>query len=357
VSTRLRGAPAVFGVRGGPEASVVVEGEPGGHVRILLVFVDGVGLGEADAGVNPLVAARLPWLARVLGGRPPVRSAAPVRGPGGVLWGVDARLGVAGVPQSGTGQAALLTGENAAALHGRHHGPWVPTALRGLVAERSVLARAVAAGRRVAFANAYPEELFAGDEGRSMARGARAVRGGAGAPGSGPGRRRFHDPLRAGPPLAALGAGVLVRHTPELARGEAVASEIVNDGWRERLGRTTLPGIGPAEAGRNLARIAAAHDLTLFAYYALDDAGHRRDHAMAVAALERLDAFLAGTLEALPADTLLVVASDHGNVEDIRTGHTLNPALFLAVGPGAEGLAAEVRSLPDLTPALLHRLT
>ena len=346
--------------------------------RALFVFVDGVGLGPADPDVNPLARAELPALAALLDGRAPVLEAAPHHGRAASLVGLDATLGVPGLPQSGTGQAALLTGRNAAALFGRHFGPWTPTALRPLVERESILARARAAGCAVAFANAYPEELVAAldaaeagaaeEDGEPFGR-AGAVEpdeehvGGTGAsapaPGAASGRPRRRSrprlplPARIGPPLAARAAGLLTRHTAALLRGDAVASEITNDAWRERLGRLELPVITAAGAGRNLARIAAAHDLTFFAHYATDTAGHRGGMAAALAALQRVDAFLAGILEELPGDTLLLIASDHGNLEDTRTGHTRNPALCLVAGPGHERLAARLRSLTDVAPALL----
>src|SRR5690606_7367892 len=307
--------------------------------RVLFVFVDGVGLGPADPAVNPLARADLPALAALLDGRAPVLEAAPYHGRAASMVGLDATLGVPGLPQSGTGQAALLTGRNAAELFGRHFGPWTPTALRPLVERESILARARAAGLAVAFANAYPEELMdaidaalAGnvEDGDESFRGAGAVdrdeeRVGssaaiAPAPDTVPGRPRRRSrprlplPARIGPPLAARAAGLLTRHTAALLRGDAVASEITNDAWRERLGRLELPVITAAGAGRNLARIAAAHDLTFFAHYATDTAGHRGGMAAALAALQRVDAFLAGILVDLPGDALLLVASDHGNL-------------------------------------------
>lgn len=302
--------------------------------RVLLVFVDGVGLGESDPTVNPLAAARLPTFARLLDGHAPIAAAAPRRTAHASLVGLDARLDIPGLPQSGTGQASLLTGHNAARIFGRHYGPWTPTALRPLVAEESLLAIAKRAGRRVAFANAYPEEVLET---------------------AGPGARSL-GPLRAGPPLAALGAGLLDRHTAALERGDAVASEITNEGWRERLGRLTLPVVTPEEAGRNLARIAAAHDLTFFAHYTTDTVGHRGSMADAVRAIECVDAFLDGILTALPDDVLLVVASDHGNLEDVRTGHTTNPALGLVTGPDHASFSHSLHSLTDVAPAILRRL-
>ena len=99
--------------------------------------------------------------------------------------------------------------------------------------------------------------------------------------------------MRAGPPLVAVGAGLLNRHTAALRDGHAIASEIINEGWREHLKRHDLPLLTPMQAGANLARIANAHDLTLFAHYSTDAAGHKQDLDAAVAALQVVDGFLA----------------------------------------------------------------
>lgn len=311
------------------------------RTRVLFLFVDGVGLGPAG-NTNPFGAARLPTLAGLLDGRVPGDDVASWHGPDASLVALDATHRVEGTPQSGTGHATLLTGEDAVARFGRHFGPWVPTALRPLVAEASILARAKAAGQRVAFANAYPEELMDRvPEGVPVAEAVTSRRLG---------------PLRSGPPLAALGAGLLTRHTDALARGDALASEIINDGWIERLDRTALPRVTPEEAGGNLAAIAADHDLTLFAYYTPDYVGHRGTWDEAVEALERLDRCLAGVLDDLPDDTLLVVASDHGNIEDTTREHTLNPALGLVVGRGHEEVARRLEHLWDVPRAILDVL-
>lgn len=304
--------------------------------RVLFLFVDGLGLGEDDPAVNPVAAAALPALTTLLDGRKPLRHEAPFTNGRTALAAADPSMGVPGLPQSGTGQAALLTGENAAIAFGRHQGPWVPTALRDTVRQRSILRRTLDAGRSAAFANAYPEELME-----------RVRRDGG---------DRSLGPLRAGPPLAAMGAGLLNRHTPELERGEALSSEITNDTWRKRLGRTALPDITPRQAGHNLARLSARHNLTLFAHYATDYMGHRGTFDEAVASLERLDTFLAGVLDELPADALLVLASDHGNIEDVRGEHTGNPAIALFHGLGADGAAAGVEGLTDVAGVVMQAL-
>jgi 2,3-bisphosphoglycerate-independent phosphoglycerate mutase len=319
--------------------SVCVTSQPF-RVKLLFIFLDGVGLGPDDHATNPLAVARVPTLESLLEGRRPLATVDGFRGERASLVGLDATLGVPGTPQSGTGHATLLTGEDAVRRFGRHTGPWVPTALRPLVTGSSVLARARAAGLSVAFANAYPEELT-----DRVAGGLKGVAG------------RVLGPLRAGPPLAAIGAGVLNRHTPELQRGDAVSSEIINDGWIERLQRTSLPVVTPEQAGANLGRISGRHDLTLFAHYTTDHAGHRGTFKEAVATVERVDRFLAGVLDSLPAEVMLLIVSDHGNLEDMTTGHTLNPALGLVAGPGHGPVAERIRDLRDVAGAVVAVVT
>lgn len=300
--------------------------------RVLFVFLDGVGLGRPDPDRNPFLSARLPTFRGLLDGELPLwpttmlppdarlRPADPRESPTAArLMPLDACLGVDGLPQSGTGQIALLTGHNAPHIFQRHFGPWPPVRLKPLLARENLLTRAVEEGHRVAFANAYPSGY--------------------------PGDR---DPRRvAAPPLAARAAGVLTRHREALARGEAVASEIVNEGWRTHLGAVELPRITPEDAGRNLARIARDFQLTFFAHYLTDLAGHRGGMVGAIQALERVDAFLAGILSELEADISLVLASDHGNVEDVSGGHTRNPALGLATGAFLHGLEPGTLPLPE----------
>jgi len=296
--------------------------------RAVLVFLDGVGIGAGDAAVNPFAAARLPRLEALLGGRRPLAEHLDADGrivaERAVLVAADATLGIDGLPQSGTGQTSLLTGRNAAALYGRHFGPWVPTPVRPMLAAENLLSRAVASGATAAFANAYP--LTGADP------------------------RIFRRP--AAPMLAAQAAGALTRGVAELAEGRAVASSITNERWRERLG-PEVPDVTPEEAARTLARIASGARMTLFAHYDTDYTGHRGAFSAAVAALERVDAFLGALADALPDDALLIVCSDHGNLEDVRAEHTTNPVPLLAVGAGREAFA-DARSILDVAPRILQ---
>jgi len=290
---------------------------------VLVVFLDGVGIGPPDRSVNPFLTARLPTLSDALGGRLPTLGEPRLDGPSGRAFPLDACLGIPGTPQSGTGQVALLTGRNAPKLLGRHFGPWPPVRLRPMLGEKNFLSRARAEGATVRFANAYPDGYPSGRSSRRVA----AV------------------------PLAALAAGVLERNQASLAAGEAVASEIVNDAWIRHFS-AELPRVSAEDAGANLARVSRGSDVTLFAHYDTDAAGHSGEMSQAVQALERVDAFLAGVLSEIDAGTLVLVVSDHGNIEDVRGGHTKNPALGLAFGAGAAPLSVPKR-LTDLARLVL----
>ena len=294
--------------------------------RVVFLFLDGVGIGLSDPDRNPFLRARLSELGRLLGSIPTLDRPAPTTAAAHTIP-LDASLGMPGTPQSGTGQTSLLTGLNA---RGTFRGPlW-----------------ALDTGR--------PSDLSSRSEAYSAARSTPGSRSRSRTRTLGAGRRAAGDWLRH--PLAARAAGLLVRHEDELARGDAIASEIENTGWRVRLGHASLPSITPAEAGVALARIAAANHLTFFAHYATDTAGHRGGMEGAVKVLERVDAFLGGYLSAAPSDAVLLIASDHGNVEDVTTGHTRNPTLGVVAGPHAERRASGLDSIIDVADAVIRWL-
>src|SRR6185436_9156180 len=99
---------------------------------VVLVFVDGLGLGDRASPANPVAHPDLDILANFRpsdwtpppdGGRPASLPEVVRRRPlpfSGVARGTDASLGVTGLPQSATGQTTLFTGVNAAQVLGRH---------------------------------------------------------------------------------------------------------------------------------------------------------------------------------------------------------------------------------------------
>jgi 2,3-bisphosphoglycerate-independent phosphoglycerate mutase len=292
-------------------------------LRVIFIFIDGLGIGPADPEINPLLVARMPTLVSWVGTPDPDAWQAGVRSERASLVPLDATLGVDGLPQSATGQAALYTGVNAAELVGRHMPGYPNKALQAVLATRGVLPRLVRAGRPAAFVNAYtfrniPEYLA---------------------------RRR---PLSATTvmSLAAFGG---FRTAAAARRREAVFHDLTNRGLRRR--GENVPIIEPREAGEIIARVGAEHDFTLFEYFLTDLAGHRQRMHRAVLYLEDLDEMFGGIKDGTDfAGTLLLVTSDHGNVEDLSTrGHTRNPVPLVTVGPGHERFRG-LTSIMEVTP-------
>lgn len=298
--------------------------------RAVVVFLDGVGLGDDDPGVNPLAATPMPTLERLLGSRRPVRAAIGTTTAAATLLGLDARLGVPGLPQSGTGQTTILTGVNAAARLGRHDGPYPNGQLQDLLRQGTLFTALRQHRRPVAYANAYTDRFLS-----------RIVRG----------TERLSANTR-----AALLAGLTLRGPAELAAGCAVSSLFTNAYFRQH--GYAVPDVTPEQAGRQLARLAADHALTFFEFWFTDVAGHRQNHALAREILIQLDGFLAGALAGLDLTrSWLLVISDHGNFEDLSTSrHTLNPALAVVVGADHAAFTARLTDLTDLTPMLLAAL-
>ena len=96
----------------------------------------------------------------------------------------------------------------------------------------------------------------------------------------------------------------------------------------------------------------------MYEHFLTDLAGHARDMARAALVLENLEAFLDGLLSHLDlVSHLVVLASDHGNIEDLSTKqHTLNCVPTLLWGERAAGVAAGIRNLADISPAILRHL-
>jgi 2,3-bisphosphoglycerate-independent phosphoglycerate mutase len=124
--------------------------------------------------------------------------------------------------------------------------------------------------------------------------------------------------------------------------------------WRERMNLTDIPVLTLPEAGARLAALSKDYDFAFFEYWLSDYAGHGQDMDDAHTLLANLDAVLGGLLAAWDDENLILVTSDHGNLEDLSTRrHTPNPVPLLLVGnPAARQAFGELRDLLGITPAL-----
>jgi 2,3-bisphosphoglycerate-independent phosphoglycerate mutase len=280
--------------------------------KTLLVFVDGLGLGSEDPTINPIHSGCCPVLERLLRDE-----SVPV----------DAQLGVHGLPQSATGQATLLTGCNAAERMGRHVEGLPGPQLKELVRAKNVFSRLIERGYSCAFANA-----FFTDNMNEV-------------------RLRRRQSVTTVASMQAFGA---VRDTAAMLRNRAVYQDLTRQFLRSH--GYTGPDVTPGESGRHLLAIAEEHDFTLFEYFQTDLMAHKGTPEDIRRVLSQLNEFLE-VLLAWPEKPgrLLVLTSDHGNVEDSRTKrHTDNPVPLTAVGEGAGLLKEKVKRLTDFVPAILE---
>jgi 2,3-bisphosphoglycerate-independent phosphoglycerate mutase len=300
-------------------------------VRVIFFFVDGIGLGKTDPTVNPLFKARLPHLRSLLGGKIPHLRLRSISTDRAQAFSLNANLRVAGLPQSGTGQAALFTGVNAAKLIGQHFGPYPPSTLHELIREQNIFRQLQEKGRSVCFANAFPKQFF-----EYVASG----------------KRRLSVTT-----FACRASNVEIYDAESLRRDEAVSADVTRGRWPE-LGYPDLPVITSHEAGRHLWNISQKFDFTLFEYWLTDYAGHGRGVTTAVEILERFDGMLGGLLEQFaPEHTTLIITSDHGNIEDLSTkSHTRNPVPCIILGRKRHELRAALKSLTDVTPGIISIL-
>ena len=296
--------------------------------RALLIFLDGIGLGDDDPAVNPFAAAHTPTLNALAGGQRWLRGSARATSSRAAFGPADPRMGVPGRPQSASGQAAILTGRNVPALIGEHYGPRPNPPIRALLKEDNLFIRCVYRGEPAALLEAYPPA--------------------------------FHSALSSGKRIpssyqdAALQAGLTLFGEDDVQNGDALAVDWTGAAWREHLGYTDSPVYTPTEAGRRLVEIARRYRFSFFSHWLTDQVGHRGNVPDGVALLELFDGVMAGVLDSWNDDEgLIIITSDHGNLEDLSHGkHTMNDVPLVIVGRGAADVATQVNTLADIAPAI-----
>lgn len=296
-------------------------------MAVVFLFVDGVGLGEKESD-NPLVRQDRKSFSFITGGQPLIKQALSVKKETHLFTGVDATLGIEGLPQSGTGQTTLFSGENAAKEIGKHFGPFPHSGIKHLLREQSLFIKARGKGKKCSFINAYPDIFFEKAEARN----------------------RWSCTT-----LMTKSAGISLNTTKEVKQEKAVTAGITQQAWREQL-KIDVPEITPEQAARRLYKVAINYDLLLHEYYLTDKAGHSQEKEKSNIVINRYDRFLWELIQTKPKEITLVLCSDHGNVEDLSTKtHTLNKVPLFVLGPGAETFY-QAQSIMDVTPGILKVL-
>ena len=300
-------------------------------MAVLMIFWDGVGYGKEDSSINPFFAGDLPTFKKLLDGKIPSVRKRRIFSSRASVTPVNTTLGVAGLPQSGTGQTAIFTGVNAPKNIGKHFGPYPYSTLIPVIKEQNVFVRLQQRRKSSFFVNGFPKRYF--DYINSP---------------------RGRTPAVA---LSYLSAGRALNTVEDIAAGKALSADFTNEGLNT-FG-CQLPVMSTFEAGRRFYEIGRSFDFTLFEYFFSDKAGHSQKMKSAVDTLQRMDGFLAGILDSFDdQNDILLFVSDHGNIEDLSTkSHTRNPVPLIVVGGRRKFFSDKITKLTDVTPTIVSFLS
>ena len=290
--------------------------------KVLLFFIDGLGIGERNEA-NPLAQ---------------IENVAPLAHFknefseiifDGILIPTDPRLGIEGRPQSASGQTTILTGINAPQILGVHKQGFPNQILRDVIAEHSIFLQLK--NRNIdpyVFANAYTPKFFT------------------------------ETPRwKSATTCAMEAANAQFRKLPDLFGRAALFHDFTNRSLIEM--HFDAPLFSPSDAGEILAGLTENNRFTLYEYFITDKIGHAQSFEKAAEYLLPLAEFVRETLRRIdPATTTVILTSDHGNIEDlsVRT-HTLNDVPTVVWGRCGKEISQTIKDLTDITPTILKLLS
>jgi hypothetical protein len=287
-------------------------------MRVLLLFIDGVGIGAHDPEKNPFARFPSPFFAFFK------NEPLPVLPHGGVVIPTRADMDIPGLPQSASGQTAIFTGRNAAQALGHHQSGMPTPTLRQLLDDSSIFKSVRALGKTGVFANALSQQYF-NNRGERISATARA-----------------------------LIAGDFPWLTMEdLREGRAVSHDLTNEFLRQM--KFDVPLRTPAESAKILAGICQRADFTLFEFILTDMLGHNQEMSQTEGIVGRLDILLHTLLPLVNLkETTVLLTSDHGNFEDLSVKtHTHNLVPTCIWGAGQNIFMARVKRLEDIAGSIV----
>ena len=289
---------------------------------VLLFFIDGLGIGTRGP-FNPF--DNLPDAAPLA----VFQNETPETFLDGIIVQTDPRLGIEGRPQSASGQTTILTGINAPAAIGYHKQGFPNKPLLEIIGQHSIFRQLSAAGvEPITFANAYTSRFFTE-------------------------RPRWISATTA----AVEAAGLRFRTVDDVRNDEAVFMDFTNRILIER--GEEVAERSEQEAATVLSHVVANNRFTLYEYFITDKVGHAQDMVAARSILTSLALFIRELLIKLDLErTTVILTSDHGNIEDLSSrNHTLHAVPTIVWGAQREQIAARIKNLADITPAIVALLT
>jgi 2,3-bisphosphoglycerate-independent phosphoglycerate mutase len=289
--------------------------------HIILFFVDGLGIGETNPDYNPCCHTQEKIFVNNDTNFPQ----------DGKKFALDACLGVSGLPQSGSGQTTIYTGENASQLIGRHLFGFPNRQLRELLGEKSLFVSLSRSKYQCKFMNAFRPVFFTTPE-------------------------VFRNMRMSATTEMNRAAELPFNTITDITNGRALYHDYTNEVLR-RLG-FKIPKYSAENAAEILISESKCFDLVLYEFFLTDMAGHTRDMTRAVNVLQQVENLLIALIRKINRDqTILILISDHGNIEDLRTkSHTKNAALMGFWGKNNDLINFDLASLTDIAPLISYIL-
>lgn len=295
--------------------------------KIIFIFLDGMGL-DLYSEYNPLTKACMITLRDIFNS--PLIKDKQIAGSGFLLKSLDACLGIRGIPQSATGQTALLTGINAAQKLGYHLPAFPNDSLVSIIKKHNIYKKVLALHKNPIFANAYSDLYF---------RLAKL-------------KKRRHSVTT----HCVMAANLPFLTLEDLLSDKAVFWDITRYTLKQKYNINNIPPITAQEAGKHLAYMAREYDLVVFESFLPDLVGHSQNQKKAIKILETIDSFIGGVLAKMDNNVTVVISSDHGNIEDLSTNlHTTNPVPLIVIGDKAEAFLS-AQSILDVSQCILEIL-
>lgn len=274
-------------------------------MSIIYLFIDGIGIGENNASINPFSRYATSILEICKGNlyfNNKIKN-------GIKIIPLDAHMGVEGIPQSATGQTSLWTGVNAPRILGHHITGFPGPRLKKIIYEHSIIKIFKENGYSSTLLNAYSPKYL--EKLEKIPRFASAS---------------THVQKSAGQSLFVI---------DDILKKKAIYMDITHHIMHEYYPelKNQVPIMDAFERGVDLVKIAHNYELVIFEYFLSDKAGHSQSFEAAKFIISTLEKFIHGIIEAMNDDDTLLITSDHGNLEDLSTNtHTKNLVPLIIYG-------------------------
>jgi hypothetical protein len=300
---------------------------------IYYLFIDGVGFGENNPKINPFTRFAKSFFIPLGGNQIPFDSIFSK----GLYLKTDAHMGISGLPQSATGQTALWTGINAPKVLNRHVSAYPSFTLKKIISEHSILKVLKDHGKKVSFLNCYTPIFF-----EKMMK-----------------NKRFLSAST----LIQLATKEPFKNLDDLRNERGlfmdITHEILRSFAKEFIDQNDplLQLRDPFLMGQKSVSMGSDYDLVLFEYFITDKIGHSMDWDYAQKVIQIVEEFIEGIVSCLQPNDLLIVTSDHGNLEDLSHKiHTNNLVPTFLFGKDIKEFSTQINSLCDIPLAIYKRL-